>query len=56
MVVGFLLPYTPIGGLFQLVAPPIEFYLALIGIIAAYLGLVELVKYYFYRHYASQGY
>ena len=53
---GFLLPYTPIGSLFQLVAPPLEFYLALVGIIASYLVLVEVVKFFFYRYYVKRGF
>jgi P-type Mg2+ transporter len=56
VVAGFILPYTPIGTLFKFVAPPFEFYLALVGIIAAYLALVEVVKYFFYRHYTKEGY
>ena len=56
VAVGFLIPYTPIGALFDFVAPPLEFYLALIGIIATYLVLVEVVKYFFYRHYVRLGY
>jgi Mg2+-importing ATPase len=54
--VGFLIPYTPVGALFDFVAPPLEFYLALIGIVVAYLVLVEVVKYFFYRHYTKLGY
>jgi Mg2+-importing ATPase len=53
---GFLIPYTPIGALFELVAPPLEFYLALVGIIIAYLVLVEVVKFFFYRYYVKRGY
>ncbi len=56
VAVGFLLPYTPIGSLFQLVAPPLEFYLALVGIIASYLVLVEVVKFFFYRYYVKRGF
>ncbi|HEY3420535.1 MAG TPA: magnesium-translocating P-type ATPase [Methanomassiliicoccales archaeon] len=56
VVLGFLIPYTPIGALFQLVAPPLEFYLALVGIIAAYLALVEVVKFFFYRYYVKRGF
>jgi Mg2+-importing ATPase len=56
VAVGFLIPYTPIGALFNFVAPPLEFYLALVGIIASYLVLVEVVKYYFYRYFVKRGY
>ena len=56
VAVGFLIPYTPIGALFDFVAPPLEFYLALVGIIASYLVLVEVVKYYFYRYFVKRGY
>ncbi len=54
VVIGFLLPYTPIGPLFQLIAPPLEFYLALVFIIVAYLALVEVVKFFFYRYYVEK--
>jgi Mg2+-importing ATPase len=56
VAVGFLIPYTPIGSLFEFVPPPLEFYLALIGIIIAYLVLVEVVKYFFYRYYVKRGF
>jgi P-type Mg2+ transporter len=56
VVIGFLIPYTPIGPLFQFVTPPLEFYLALVGIIAAYLVLVEVVKFFFYRYYGKRGF
>ena len=56
VAVGFLIPYTPIGTLFEFVAPPFEFYLALVGIIVAYLALVEVIKFFFYRYYVKRGF
>jgi Mg2+-importing ATPase len=56
VAVGFLIPYTPIGALFEFVAPPLEFYLALVGIIVAYLALVEVIKFFFYRYYVKRGF
>ena len=44
VVVSFALPYTPLGAVFRFSPPPATFYLALVGIIAVYLFLVEVVK------------
>lgn len=43
-----LLPLTPIGRYLGFTAPPLFFYLALIGIIVAYLFTVQAVKHLFY--------
>jgi Mg2+-importing ATPase len=52
VAVAFALPYTPLGTLFNFTPPPTMFYLALAGIIAAYLFLVEVVKKWFNKRYA----
>ena len=42
--VGLLIPLTPLGRLLGFVEPPPGFYVFLVGAVAAYLLLVELVK------------
>jgi Mg2+-importing ATPase len=55
-IIGFALvvPYTPLGAIFDLVPPPPAFYLALAGILGAYALLAELVKRWFYKHNAHR--
>ncbi|MEM1602172.1 MAG: HAD-IC family P-type ATPase, partial [Candidatus Bathyarchaeia archaeon] len=48
------LPYTWLGTVFRFVQPPVEFYLALVAIIGAYLTLVEAAKKWFYRRYGHR--
>jgi Mg2+-importing ATPase len=50
--VGALLPFTPLADLLGFTALPVSFFLILIGMIATYLGLVEIVK---SRFYAAQA-
>jgi len=52
VAVAFALPYTPLGAIFGFSPPPAAFYLALVGLIAAYLFLVEVVKKWFLKRYA----
>ena len=54
LVVGaaFVLPYWPFGPIFGFLPPPLAFYPALAGLIAAYLFLVEVVKKWFTKKYA----
>ena len=52
VAVAFALPYTPLGAVFGFSPPPAMFYLALAGIIVAYLFLVEVVKKWFNKRYA----
>ncbi len=52
VAVAFALPYTPLGAVFKFSPPPATFYLALVGLIAAYLLLVEVVKKWFLKRYA----
>jgi Mg2+-importing ATPase len=51
LVVAFVLPFTQLGKLFEFVALPIVFFIILIGMIAVYLVLVEVVKKWFYSRY-----
>jgi Mg2+-importing ATPase len=51
--VALIVPLTPLGALFQFVAPPIAFFIILVGFIGAYLLLVEIVKKWFYKRYAT---
>ena len=50
--VALILPFTPIGELFDFVMPPFTFFLVLTGLIGAYLVLTEAVKRWFYKQYA----
>ena len=52
VAVAFAIPYTPLRTLFGFTPPPAAFYLALVGIIAAYLFLVEVVKRWFVKRYS----
>jgi len=50
VLIGLLIPLTPLGALFGFVEPPPAFYLFLVSAVAAYLLLVEGVKRLLYRH------
>ena len=52
LLVALILPFT-IGNLFGFVPLPPKFLLILVAFIVIYLGLVELVKIWFYRRYAT---
>ena len=52
VAVAFTLPYSPLGAVFGFTPPPATFYLALVGLIAGYLLLVEGVKKWFIKRYA----
>jgi Mg2+-importing ATPase len=49
VLVGLLIPLTPLGRLLGFVEPPPGFYLFLVCAVAAYLLLVEIVKRQLYR-------
>jgi len=55
-VVAFALivPFTPLGSLFEFSAPPLTFFLILVGLIGAYLLLVEIVKKWFVKRYSHR--
>jgi Mg2+-importing ATPase len=50
---ALVLPFTFVGNFFSFVALPPKFLLILAVFIIAYLGLVELMKMWFYRRYAA---
>ena len=52
---AMLLPFTPAGPLLGFVIPPTSFYFVLAGFVGSYLGLVELLKYGFYKGRMKQG-
>ena len=52
--VAALLPFTPLGPTFEFVRPPAAFYLVLAAMAVAYLAMVEVVKRWFYRRFASE--
>jgi Mg2+-importing ATPase len=47
-----LLPFTPLGTQLGFVAPPGGFFVILCAMVAVYLAGVEIVKRWFYRHFA----
>jgi Mg2+-importing ATPase len=49
VLIGLIMPLTPVGSLFGFVEPPLAFYLFLVSAIAAYLIIVEAVKRFLYR-------
>ena len=52
--IAIVLPFTPLGELFEFVAPPIKFFAFLVGFVGAYLVLVEVLKRLFYKRYAHR--
>ena len=50
VLIGLIIPLTPLGAAFGFKEPPLGFYLFLIGAVTAYLVLVEAVKGPLYRH------
>jgi Mg2+-importing ATPase len=48
--IGAILPFTPVAHLLGFAPLPLEFFLILIALVAAYLLLVEVVKARFYAH------
>ena len=51
---AILLPFTPIGTIFQFAAPPLSFFAYLFAFIVAYLAMVEVMKRWFYRRYGHR--
>ncbi len=54
VAVAVLLPFTPAGVYLGFVAPPAFFFLILTAMLVAYLLAVELMKQWFFRHYARE--
>lgn len=50
VAIGWIIPFTPVGGFFGLVPLPPYMLLAIVGIVAVYLFIVEIGKRIFYRH------
>jgi Mg2+-importing ATPase len=53
VIVGALIPFTPLGAYFGFVAPPARFYFILAVMVVAYLAIVETAKRAFYRRLAG---
>jgi Mg2+-importing ATPase len=53
VAIACILPFTVVGSIFGFVPPPLSFFAVLAGLVIGYIGIVELVKYWFYRKYAS---
>ncbi|TDR46806.1 cation transport ATPase-like protein [Tahibacter aquaticus] len=49
VIIAVALPLSPVGHWFGFVAPPLWFFGYLIVVTFAYVGLVELIKHFFYR-------
>lgn len=52
VAVAVILPFTPIGGVFKFTSLPAAFYPVLLIFIVGYLGLVEVLKIWFYKRYS----
>ena len=52
VALAIVLPLTPLGAYFGFVAPPLDFYLILLGMTLIYLVFVQTVKTYFYHRMA----
>ena len=50
VTIGAVLPFTPLAHLLGVQPLPGAFFLALAGLVIAYLALIELGKYLFYRY------
>jgi Mg2+-importing ATPase len=53
VAIACILPFTPLGSLFGFVPLPASFFAVLAGLVISYLIIVELVKRWFYKKYAS---
>jgi len=52
VLTGAVLPFTPVAEVMGFVPLPLPFFSVLIGMVLAYLALVEMVKRWFYRRFA----
>ena len=55
LIVAIALPFTLLGKYFGFTSLPLNFLLLLVAFIVAYIGLVEIVKVWFYRRYSNLG-
>jgi Mg2+-importing ATPase len=53
LFLALVLPFTPLAKVFGFVPLPTTFLLILIGFVVVYLGLVEMMKIWFYRRFAN---
>ena len=53
LLIGVILPFTPIGKFFHFVPLPASFLALLVGFIVVYLVLVEFTKRWFYKNYTD---
>ena len=53
LVLALILPFTVLGNFFSFVSLPTNFLLILVAFIIVYLGLVEIVKRWFYRKFGA---
>ncbi len=53
LLLALVLPFTPLAKVFGFVPLPTTFLLILIGFVVVYLGLVEMMKVWFYRRFAN---
>jgi len=54
VALAVLLPFTPLGRILGFVAPPLLFFFILASMVIVYLLMVEVVKQWFYKRYASR--
>jgi Mg2+-importing ATPase len=52
VAIALILPFTVAGSIFGFVRPPPAVFAVLAGLVAGYIGMVELVKRWFYRKYS----
>jgi len=55
VALAVVLPLTPLGAYFGFVAPPLDFYLILLGMSFIYLAFVQAAKTFFYRWMATHA-
>lgn len=51
VVIGWLIPFTPLGKLFGFSPVPIQVILAIVGLVLVYLAIVEIAKRLYYKKY-----
>ena len=54
VTIGLVMPFLPLGGHFGFIPPPATYFLALLGIVGAYLATVQVVKAWFIRRYGYE--
>jgi Mg2+-importing ATPase len=55
VAVAWIIPFTPLGPLFGFEPPPPSFLMLLVGMVATYLALVEVIKKWFYNRTEMRG-